>query len=262
MPALAAGALTVNSFTDHTASLSSAVATGGTGPYTYQWYRSTDPAFVPGPGNIIDGATDLDLEDTDLLPNVVYYYKVIATDSIPATATSTAATLTTQPMGLDPNQFAQTVLKGTLDQRFNYNTKSVLIDSTQSGTLYAGQPVKYIDPAGATADADFPGSNSIPHVVACDADDDECCGFINFSIKDQGFVANDPCEISQDGNVMYLFSTGNGSSGDQAQLDVANGGVTPAVGSSGANIVGYFIDKPFANRICRVQLQTPTFTFA
>jgi hypothetical protein len=58
---LTAGAITQTAVTDTTASLVVAAATGGTRPYTYQWYRSTTSGFSPGGGNIISGATALTL---------------------------------------------------------------------------------------------------------------------------------------------------------------------------------------------------------
>ncbi len=63
-------------------------ASGGTPPYTYQWYRSTTPGFTPGGGNIVVGAVSLTLNDTGLTPGTTYYYKNIVTDSTLATSTS------------------------------------------------------------------------------------------------------------------------------------------------------------------------------
>jgi len=50
---ITAGTITLNSFTYSTANLTATAATGGTGPYTYQWYRSTTTGFTPGAGNIL-----------------------------------------------------------------------------------------------------------------------------------------------------------------------------------------------------------------
>jgi len=57
-------------------------ASGGTGPYTYQWYRSTVSGFTPGAPNIITGATSQALNDVPPLPNTIYYYICVATDTI------------------------------------------------------------------------------------------------------------------------------------------------------------------------------------
>ncbi len=92
-----AGALSQLSVSDTKASLSSAAATGGAAPYTYQWYRSTTSAFSPGAGNLISGATALTLNDTGLIPNTQYYYKVRATDSNSVTGDSSQLAVATAP---------------------------------------------------------------------------------------------------------------------------------------------------------------------
>lgn len=90
---MVAGALSTLLRNLTTASLVSAVATGGTAPYTYQWYRSTTSGFTPGGGNILGGQTALQLDDTGLTQGVAYYYKVVATDNVSATATSAQMTV-------------------------------------------------------------------------------------------------------------------------------------------------------------------------
>lgn len=253
MTALAAGALSQNSVSPTTASLTSAVATGGTGPYTYQWYKSTTTGFSPGGGSLISGATALTLSDSGLTPGTQYYYKVVATDSAatPATANSSQlAVATTQPLQ-NPNQFAETSFLGMIDQRFDYNTTEVQIDSSQSGSLYAGQAVKIVD-----------SIDGVPKVVAVSAITDQVFGFINFDIKSATFSAFDMCEISQAGNVIYLYATGAIARGAQVCVDVVTkGGVSALV--STANIVGYAFDKATAaGQLIRVKLATPLFSFA
>jgi hypothetical protein len=56
-------------------------ATGGTPPYSYQWYRSTTSGFTPGSGNIVAGATNQTLNDTGLTNGTEYFYVNIVTDS-------------------------------------------------------------------------------------------------------------------------------------------------------------------------------------
>src|SRR6185312_7824244 len=90
---LAVGPITQNSVADTTASLTCAAATGGVGPYTYQYYKSTTTGFSPGAGNIISGATALTLSDSGLIPNTTYYYKVVVTDTGNSNATATSAQL-------------------------------------------------------------------------------------------------------------------------------------------------------------------------
>lgn len=245
-----AGALSQVSVGSTTATLSSAVATAGTAPYTYQWYRSTTSGFSPGGGNIIAGATALTLNDTGLIPNTQYYYKVVATDAVPATSTSSQLAVSTMAPALSPNQFAQTSLLATIDLRFPYNTVAVMIDSSQATGLYPGAAVKMVDSA-----------DGVPKVVGCAANSDEVLGFINFDIKTIVFSAGMPAEISMGGNVMYLYATGAIARGAKVQLDLStNGGVAQAVGSSGADIVGWAYDKASAaGALIRVFLMTPSF---
>jgi hypothetical protein len=87
--ALTAGAASFASATATSISMTSNAATGGTAPYTYQWYRSTVPGFTPGAGNILSGQTSLSLTDSaSIVRDQHYYYCVVATDAVAATATS------------------------------------------------------------------------------------------------------------------------------------------------------------------------------
>jgi hypothetical protein len=61
--------------------LSSAPATGGIGPYTYQWYRDIIQNLTPGPSNILTGATSLTLLDGGVQLNTIYFYILVATDT-------------------------------------------------------------------------------------------------------------------------------------------------------------------------------------
>lgn len=251
--ATTAGALSQLSVGSNTASLQSAVATGGTAPYTYQWYRSTTTGFSPGVGNIISGATALTLNDSGLIPNTIYYYKVIATDSGAVAGTSSQLAVTTTASSQSPNSFTQSPTLGMVDQEYNYNTHSVIIDSSQATALYAGSAVKIVDSAG-----------GVPKVVGCSADSDNVFGFINYDIKNVAFLATNAAEISCEGNVMYLYAAGAIARGAQVELDVVSpGSVVEATASSGANIVGWAYDKaPAAGSLIRVFLKTPSFTFA
>lgn len=85
---LTAGAVSQASATDTTINMASGAATGGTGPYTYQWYRSTTSNFAVGAGTLVSGATSLTLADTSATPGVPYFYRMRATDSLAATADS------------------------------------------------------------------------------------------------------------------------------------------------------------------------------
>lgn len=97
--ALTAGALSIVSVSPNSCVLNSAVATGGTGPYTYQWYMSTTSGFTPGSGNLVSGATNAGASNqsfSSLSPNQTYFFVVIATDtSDDSTVTSSQLAVTT-----------------------------------------------------------------------------------------------------------------------------------------------------------------------
>lgn len=250
---LTAGVISQVAVTSTTASLSATAATGGTGPYTYQWYRSTTSGFTPGGGNIISGATALTLSDTGLIPNTTYYYKVVATDTGHSNDTveyTQLAVVTSAPVQ-NPNQFTQAPYLGMIDMRFPYNSISVQIDVSQATALYAGSAVKIVDSADGT-----------PKVVGCAVNTNEVLGFINFDIKTVQFVAGSLAEISMAGNVMYLYSTGAIARGVQVSLDLTtNGGVRSAAGHTGDDIVGWAFDKATAaGQLIRIFLKTPSFT--
>ena len=250
--ATTAGALSQVSVGSNVASLLSAAATGGAAPYTYQWYRSTTSGFSPGAGNLISGATALSLSDSGLIPNTVYYYKVVATDSGAVAGTSSQLAVTTAAPSQSQNAFSQSPYLGMVDQQFDYNTKAVLIDVSQATPLYAGSPVKIVNSAG-----------GVPKVVGCSASSDVVFGFLNFDIKTVQFLAGAAAEISQSGNVMYLYATTAIARGSRVTLDVPNNGVAQLVGSSGASIVGYALDQaPAPGALIRVEVTAPAFAVA
>ena len=258
---LTAGTASLVSVSPTTASVAVTVATGGTSPYAYQWYKSTTSGFSPGSGNIIAGATSLALADTGLIPGTTYYYKNVVTDSASPAATATASlTVATSNPTLSQNQFAQTSIVGMVDMPFNFNTHPVLIDATQSGTLYAGCAVKIVAHTSNGAAANG-GTGTVPSVVACTASSDAVYGFLNYDIKNVGWVAGNAAEVSLKGNVMYLYATGAITQGAQCQLDIAtNGGVATSAGDSGAEYVGWAYDgAAAAGALIRVYLETPSF---
>lgn len=248
---LTAGAISLVSKTSTTASLVATAASGGTGPYTQQWYRSTTTGFSPSGGNILSGKTALTLNDSGLIPNTTYYYKVVYTDTGDSNTTVTATQLAvvTSAPSQSPNSFTQSPLLGMIDMRFDYDTISAQIDASETGTLYAGSPVKMYDSAG-----------GVPKVVKCAANSDEVLGFINYDIKSQSFVAGSAVEISMAGNVIFLYATAAIARGARVALDVANNGVAPLAGSGGADIVGWALDKAVAmGDLIRVVVLTPSF---
>ncbi len=254
---LTAGALSQQSVGDTYANLLSAAATGGTSPYTYQWYRSTTNGFTPGGGNILSGKTALTLADTGLLPNTIYYYKVIATDVGHSNDTdeSDQLAVTTAPQTQQQNSFAQSVITGVLDLRLNYNTIAVQVAVAETASLYPGSPLKFSDVA-------VVGGNTVPEVLLATAITDSVCGFVNYNTKNRVFVAGDILEMSCAGNVMYLMSTAAIARGAQLMIDPLTKGGVKTLASTG-NYVGYALDKvAAAGTNFRVMLQCPSFVFA
>lgn len=92
---LTSGSASLISAGSTVANVTVANASGGTPPYSYQWYRSTTPGFAPSEGNIVSGATSQNLSDIGLSPMTAYYYKNVVTDSTSASSISNQATATT-----------------------------------------------------------------------------------------------------------------------------------------------------------------------
>ena len=251
--ATTAGALTLVSVQSTTASLSSAAATGGTGPYTYQWYKSTTSGFSPGAGNIISGATALTLSATGLIPGTQYYFEVVATDSGSVTGNSSQlSVLTTAPV-LSQNQFALAPYLGSLDLMYNTDTVAAQIDaSAAANVFYPGQAVKLV----------ANNNGGLPKVIGCTAKTDAVFGWINYDVKSASFGAGQNCEISQSGNVMYLYATGAITQGAQVCLDTTTIGGVQATGNS-ATLVGWAFDgAAAAGSLIRVKIQNPSFATA
>lgn len=251
---ITAGAVTTTSVTANSVQLSVAAATGGTAPYTYQWYRGTTSGFSPGAGNILAGQTAQTLNDTTVTPNTNYYYKNIVTDSTAATATSGPDAIVSSPIALSPNSFGQQLVCGLVDLRMAHATVSCMIDaSVGTGQLMAGQAVKMVDSAGGP-----------PKVVAATANSDSIVGFLNYDVKNAVYLANYAAEMSMAGNAIYLYATTPISRGQAVCLDINTvGGVQALVGSSGNTVVGWAYDKAVAaGALIRVYLKTPSFLVA
>lgn len=245
------GTITVESVGSHDARLVATPATDGVGPYEYQWYRSTNASFSIGPGSLIAGATELTLNDSGLIPNVTYYYKLEAIDTGDSLAddVSSNVTVVTALPQISQNSFAQTSTRGKVDMSKSPNTHSALVDQAEAGKLYAGTPVKVADTAGGPL-----------KVLACTADSDNCIGFVNYDVKKAVFEAGDPLEISMPGNVIELYATAPIARFARVKLDLVNGGVAPVAGSGGEAIVGYAYDKAVAaGESIRVYVDTLPF---
>ena len=255
--AVTAGALSIVKVTATQAQLLSAAATGGTGPYTYQWYVSFSIGFTAGTSYLIPGATTLAYTYTGMLPATDYYFAVIATDTGAGSATSTSSTLTVLTNAgtqQEINQFQQTPTLGQITSSLNTGTRSAVVDGSYSTTssFPPGTALKQVNADNFTAGE---GLNTIPHVVPCtSATADTVFGFAQYSMKDQVFITGSPLEASQSGNTQWLMATASGNAGAPAMLDVTiPGGVTPITGNSDV-VVGNFKDQPTVGNLVRVAI--------
>ena len=251
--ALTTGVISLVSVQSNTAQLVTTPASAGVSPYFQQWYRSTTTGFTPGGGNILAGQTALNLNDSGLIPNTVYYYQVIYSDSTsptPQTVTSAQFTLTTAAASQSINQFQQAPFLGQLDLKVGgTNVVAGQVDVSQSFPIYGGTAVKIVDN----------GSN-IPKVAACSADTDNVFGFIAYDVKSPGYVAGARVEIAIQQACVWLYATTAITRGTQVVLDVTSQGAVQAA-SSGDTVVGFAYDGAAAyGSLIRVYLSTPSFT--
>lgn len=249
---LAAGALSKVLIGQSTAQLSSAVATGGTGPYTYQWYRSTTTGFSPGAGNILTGQTALTLSDSGLLANTSYFYVVVATDTgnSNVTANSSQLTVLTEP-ALSQNQFSQAPIVGMIDMKVGpTNIIAAQVDVSVSSVILPGQAVKIV--------ANTKGG--IPKVAPISSKSDQVIGFAAFNIKDIQYVAGQNLEIAMFGTTIWCFATGAITQFAEVCVDPTYVGGVQATGST-ATWVGWAVDGVASAGVLRVML-LPNVSFA
>lgn len=256
--AVTAGALSKTLVGSTTAVLSSAAATLGTGPYTYQWYRSTTSGFTPGAGNLISGATALTLNDSGLQPNTSYYYVVVVTDTGAgnATADSTQMTVLTEPLQ-NQNQFAQSSIVGLVDLRVGpTNTVSAQVDAS---VAIASAPYNVISPGqGVKVVANTSGG--ILKVAPVQSKSDPCIGFVVYNVKDIQYSAGQNMEIALWGTVIWLFATGAITQMGEVCLDPTYVGGVQASGNS-ATLMGMAYDGCSGAGPIRVML-LPNASFA
>lgn len=242
---LAAGALSKTLIGQTTAQLASAVATGGTGPYTYQWYRSQTNGFTPGAGSLIAGATALTLSDSGLVAGSTYYYAVIATDTGNANVTVTSAQLT---VGLEPslsqNQFAQQPLVGLVDMKVGpTNILGCQVSISASANIIPGQAVKIVANT----------NGGVPQVVACTGKADPAFGIAVFNMKDIVYKPGQALEVALFGTVVWQYATGAITQLAQVCLDPTYVGGVQATGAT-ATTLGWALDGAAGPGLLRVML--------
>jgi hypothetical protein len=248
----AAGALTKTLIGVTTASLTSAVATGGTGPYTYQWYRSTTTGFTPGAASILSGQTALTLSDSGLLGGTSYFYVVVATDTGNGNATANSAQLTvlTEP-GNQQNQFAQSQIVGVVDLSVgSTNVIACQVAASVTAPIYPGTFVKIVAST----------SGGIPQVQPIAAKGDPVFGAVKFNVKDIQYVAGQNLEVAMWGTVIWCFATGAITQMAQVCVDPTYFGGVQATGNT-ATFVGTAIDGAASAGPIRVML-VPNVAYA
>lgn len=228
-----------------------AVATGGVGPYEYEYHVSTTAGFTPGPGNKIAGIDDGDASPTvtGLIPNTQYYFKAVVTDTGNSndTASSNQSIAVTQTGNQNPNQFSQESVAGKVDQLYPPNTLNVEVSQLEAGVIRSGYPVKITSQAG-----------GIPKVVRATADTDKILGYVNYNFKQSEYVAGDRMQISSTLNVIELPAGAAITRGTDVVLDADPACVLPSTGSTGKRIVGWAFDGAQApGQLLRVQLYGP-----
>jgi len=125
------GNLSQSSVTTTTATLGHTAATGGTSPYTYALYRHGTTGFTPpGTGTLLSSNATFPYTDTGLTASTTYYYRVIVTDNVSATALGTQLTVVT----------ASSVTAGTLSISSLSNT---IISVTTTAATGGTSPYTY-----------------------------------------------------------------------------------------------------------------------
>jgi lysophospholipase L1-like esterase len=129
---LTTGSLQVTSVTKTSQTVISSSPSGGTSPYTYQWYRSTTSgtaSAIAVSGNLISGATSLTLNDTGLTLQTTYYYVLQTTDSATPTANVVLSAVLTAP-----THGNTTVKIGFIGDSITYGAESTVPPPTAAQT--------------------------------------------------------------------------------------------------------------------------------
>ena len=122
-------------------------------------------------------------------------------------------------MAQNLNQFQQTAERGQIALLCaNSPVISAVVDSTETGTLKAGDAVKLVST-----------SKGIPHVVLVGSGDTTCCGLVVFNpVKNDGIKAGDRVEIAITGAFMYMVASASINAGAAVDYAYATGKVATA----------------------------------
>ena len=122
-------------------------------------------------------------------------------------------------MAQNLNQFQQTAERGQIALlTANSPVISAIVDSSEAGTLKAGDAVKLVST-----------STGIPHVVKVGNSDTSLLGFVVFNpVKNDGIVAHDRVEIAITGAFMYMVASAAIYAGVAVDYAYATGKVATA----------------------------------
>lgn len=122
-------------------------------------------------------------------------------------------------MAQNLNQFQQTAERGQIALLCaNSPVISAVVDSTEAGTLKAGDAVKLVST-----------SKGIPHVVKVVVSDTACLGFVVFNpVKNDSIAAGDRIEIAITGAFMYMVASAAIDAGAAVDYAYATGKVATA----------------------------------
>lgn len=117
------------------------------------------------------------------------------------------------------NQFKQTAERGQVAYLNCDSFKmSAVVDSSEAGTLKAGDAVKIVTT-----------SKGIPHIVKVGNSDTSCFGFVAFNaVKNDGIVAGDRVEVVFTGAFMYMVASGAIQAGAALDYSYSTGKVATA----------------------------------
>lgn len=125
------------------------------------------------------------------------------------------------------NQFQQTAERGQVAYLNCDSFKmSAVVDSSEAGTLAAGDAVKIVTT-----------SKGIPHIVKVGSGDTSCFGFVAFNaVKNAGIVAGDRVEVVFTGAFMYMVASAAINAGAALDYAYSTGKVATANSGLGCGI--------------------------
>lgn len=151
-------------------------------------------------------------------------------------------------MALNQNQFAQSPVQGMVALRAPAKLISCQVDSSEAGSLVAGQFVKLVDSAG-----------GLPKVIAVAANTDVSFGPIAYNIKNATYKAGDTVEVMVGfDDVMWMTASAAIARGALLMPVVAGSKVVTA--TTAKPIIGWALDKAAADGdLIRVVSATPAY---